>query len=180
MPNIVPFFSKKKKKKHNGTRCHVCCHFLSHNITARIKHLKTSPRPRMNATWNNPNMPCYMSHNEIQSYMRKMGWIDLKEDMPTLNIVLGPVLWTVSIIGMVLNVIIILPDLFFSFTTSSVLTISIGLILLMRSICTLLLHDITNGNWIYNGAHLWKCNNTKNFKIENERGPRKPSLTVYY
>ena len=62
------------------------------------------------------------------------------------NIVIGPILWTVGFIGMALNIVIVLPKLISSPTSSSILEAAISFALLMKALSKLPLHDFIQGD----------------------------------
>ena len=62
------------------------------------------------------------------------------------DIIVGPILWTVCLIGIALNILIVLPKLISCPTSSSILEAAISFALVIRALSKLLIHDFIQGD----------------------------------
>ena len=89
---------------------------------------------------------CDLSLEDFFEHMDEMGWTSLLESGHLTGVFLGPVLWSLCWLGIALNILVIFPDLFLTFSSTSIFTSAISLTLVMQALLLLCRRDLHTGN----------------------------------
>ena len=90
---------------------------------------------------------CSMTYDEFIVWTQGNGWMGFLEGLSVTKIVTLPVLWTICCIGILSNIIVIFPDLFLAFSSTSIFVSSISFALIIRSVAFLFLWDVRQGKF---------------------------------
>ena len=89
---------------------------------------------------------CDFNKEQILNHAERSVLKSVLETSHIISILYGPILWCISWLGIVFNIIIIFPDLIMTFSTASIFTSSISLILIMQALLLLCRKDLFQGN----------------------------------
>ena len=90
---------------------------------------------------------CYLTLDEFFEYFEHQGITNVLKLSNFISILHGPVLWTICFLGLVLNVIVIIPDLIVTFSVTSIFTSSASIILTFKSLILLFQWDFYQGRF---------------------------------
>ena len=88
---------------------------------------------------------CDMTVNEFVKFVEDMGWMAFVDSSQLMSVFLGPVLWSLSWLSIVLNILVVFPDLLLTFSSTSIFTSSISLTLVMQAMLLLCQWDLLQG-----------------------------------
>ena len=88
---------------------------------------------------------CDMTVNEFVKFVDDMGWMAFVDSSQLISVFLGPVLWSLSWLSIVLNILVVFPDLLLTFSSTSIFTSSISLTLVMQALLLLCQWDLLQG-----------------------------------
>ena len=98
-----------------------------------------------NASFHFENSAPRFTSATFRIYLDKLEWKSHLDHLHILWFIAGPAMWTTNLIGIALNAVIVLLGLFFSKSVTGTLSSSISLVLIMRAVNMLLLHDMIAG-----------------------------------
>ena len=88
---------------------------------------------------------CSMTYDMFREHLRRIGYINDLQFAATSFAMLGPVLWTSCIIGLILNALVLLASIATNITSSSMCIMAIAGCLAMKAASSLLLFDLEQG-----------------------------------
>ena len=86
-------------------------------------------------------------------YVKNCGWMDLIQILQTIDTLTGPLLWTLCLLGIALNVGVILSYAMTMTTPSSIIIMMTSLILIIKGLNMMIIHDILAGMKYPNDYH---------------------------
>ena len=92
-----------------------------------------------------PDFACYLTYEEYLGYLKNIGWLDLQTHIDIVSLLYGPVLWTFAILGFFMNIVVAFSGLNSGCNSSSILIALVSLLLMVKSLNMLLMHDIIQG-----------------------------------
>ena len=89
---------------------------------------------------------CYMNHSQFLDFLHDIKWKGHLAHINILSLLYGPILWTVALVGMMLNLMAIIIIFMSGFNSTSILIGCMSTLFLIKAGNMCLINDMIRGN----------------------------------